>query len=45
LQDENVGSFVRKLLENPVSEGFPSKKETSEVVTPQRLEFGSGAGI
>ena len=39
------GSFVRKLLENPVSEGNPSKKETPEVVKLQELKFGSGGRI
>jgi len=39
------GNFVRKLLENPVSEGNPSKKETPEVVQLQELKFGSGGRI
>lgn len=39
------GNFVRKLLENPVSEGFPSQKEIPEAVTLQGLKFGSGEGI
>ena len=36
---------VRKLLENPVSEGNPAEKETSEVVDPQRFDIGSGGRI
>jgi site-specific recombinase XerC len=44
--DETVfGNFVRKLLENPVFEGNPVKKETPEVIEPQELSIGSGAGI
>lgn len=44
--DETVfGNFVRKLLENPVFEGNPAKKETPEVVEPQELSIGSGARI
>jgi integrase len=39
------GSFVRKLLENPVSEGFSPKNETPEVVELQGFKLGSGAGI
>jgi len=39
------GSFVRKLLENPVSEGTSPKKETPEVIELQELKFGSGEGI
>ncbi|MEW6410912.1 MAG: site-specific integrase [Candidatus Zixiibacteriota bacterium] len=39
------GNFVRKLLENPVSEGTPAKKRTSEVIDIQRLKLGSGEGI
>ena len=44
--DETVfGSFVRKLLENPVSEGFSLKNETPEVIELQGLKLGSGEGI
>ena len=39
------GSFVRKLLENPVSEGFSLKNETPEVIELQGLKLGSGEGI
>lgn len=39
------GHFVRKLLENPVSEGNPAKKRTPEVIDIQRLKLGSGEGI
>ncbi len=39
------GNFVRKLLENPVFEGNPAKKETPEVVELQELKFGSGDRI
>ena len=39
------GSFVRKLLENPVSEGFPTQKETPEVVELQGLKLGGGGRI
>jgi len=39
------GSFVRKLLENPVSEDYSPKRETPEVVRLQELKFGSGEGI
>ncbi|MDH4241224.1 MAG: hypothetical protein OEW48_16825 [Phycisphaerae bacterium] len=38
-------SAVRKLLENPVSEGFPPKNRTPEVVELQGLEFGGGGRI
>jgi len=33
------------LLENPVSEGNPTKKETPEVVTLQEFKLGSGGGF
>jgi len=39
------GSFVRKLLENPVSEGNPTQNKIPEVVELQGLKFGSGEGI
>ena len=39
------GPFVRKLLENPVSEGYSPKKETPEVVGLQELGFGGGERI
>jgi len=39
------GNFVRKLLENPVSEGFSPKNETPEVVELQGLKLGSGGRI
>jgi len=39
------GSFVRKLLENPVSEGNSPKNKTPEVVKLQELKFGSGGRI
>ena len=39
------GSFVRKLLENPVSKGFPLNKQTPEVVKLQGLKLGSGGRI
>ncbi len=39
------GSFVRKLLENPVSEGNPTQKEIPEAVGLQGLRFGSGGRI
>lgn len=39
------GNFVRKLLENPVSEGNPTKKEIPEVVKLKGLKIGSGEGI
>ncbi len=39
------GSFVRKLLENPVSEGKNPQKETPEVVELQEFKVGSGEGI
>ncbi|MFH1891482.1 MAG: site-specific integrase [Candidatus Zixiibacteriota bacterium] len=39
------GNFVRKLLENPVSEGFSPKKKTPEVVELQELKLGSGGRI
>jgi len=39
------GSFVRKLLENPVFEGNPTPKEIPEVVELQGLKFGSGGRI
>ena len=39
------GSFVRKLLENPVSEGNSPKKETPEVVELQGLKLGGGERI
>jgi integrase len=39
------GIFVRKLLENPVSEGFSPKKETPEVVKLQEFKVGSGGWI
>ncbi|MBD3219588.1 MAG: tyrosine-type recombinase/integrase, partial [candidate division Zixibacteria bacterium] len=39
------GKSVRKLLENPVFEGNSAKNETSEVLQPQRLKFGSGGWI
>lgn len=39
------GSFVRKLLENPVSEGNSAQKETPEVVELQELKIGSGGRI
>jgi hypothetical protein len=39
------GNFVRKLLENPVSEGFSQKSKTPEVVELQELKFGSGGWI
>ncbi|MCP4702967.1 MAG: hypothetical protein GY865_00025 [candidate division Zixibacteria bacterium] len=39
------GGFVRKLLENPESEGNSPQKETPEVVRLQELKFGSGEGI
>lgn len=45
LEKTVFGNFVRKLLENPVSEGFPRKKETPEVVEPQGPKFGSGGRI
>ncbi|HDS01515.1 MAG TPA: hypothetical protein ENO07_05790 [candidate division Zixibacteria bacterium] len=35
----------RKLLENPVFEGNSAKSETSEVLQPQRLKFGSGGPL
>ena len=38
-------SFVRKLLENPVSEGYSLKNETPEVVGLQELEFIAGSGF
>lgn len=44
--DETVfGNFVRKLLENPVSEGNSPKNTTPEVVRLQGLKLGSGGGI
>jgi hypothetical protein len=39
------GNFVRKLLENPVSEGNSPKIRTPEVVELQGLKLGSGEGI
>ncbi len=39
------GSFVRKLLENPKSEGNPTQKEIPEVIELQGLKFGSGDRI
>ncbi len=39
------GSFVRKLLENPVSEGVPQKNELPEVFPLHGVEFGSGGRI
>lgn len=39
------GSFVRKLLENPVSEGNSPKKETPEVVELQEFKIGGGERI
>ena len=39
------GDFVRKLLENPVSEGFTCKNETPKVVELQGLKLGSGGRI
>ena len=39
------GSFVRKLLENPVSEGFPTQNKIPEAVGLQGLKVGSGEGI
>jgi len=39
------GSFVRKLLENPVSEGNPTQNKIPEAVGLQGLKFGSGEGI
>lgn len=39
------GSFVRKLLENPVSEGKSPKNETPEVVGLQGPILGSGGRI
>lgn len=39
------GNFVRKLLENPVSEGISPKKGTPEVVELQGLKLGSGGRI
>ncbi|MFH1699216.1 MAG: site-specific integrase [Candidatus Zixiibacteriota bacterium] len=39
------GSFVRKLLENPVSEGNPTQNKIPEAVKLQGLKFGSGEGI
>lgn len=44
--DQTVfGNSVRKLLENPVSEGIPTKGETSEAQEPQRLNLVAGAGF
>lgn len=39
------GNFVRKLLENPASEGFSQKMETPEVIELQGLKIGSGGRI
>lgn len=39
------GRFVRKLLENPVSEGIPQKNELPEVFPLQGVKFGSGGRI
>lgn len=39
------GGFVRKLLENPVSEGIPPKNELPEVFPLQGVKFGSGGRI
>ncbi len=39
------GNFVRKLLENPVSEGNSPKMRTPEVVELQGLKLGSGGRI
>ncbi len=39
------GNFVRKLLENPVSEGIPAKIKTPEVIELQGLKLGSGGWI
>ena len=39
------GNFVRKLSENPVSEGNNPQKEIPETVTLQGLKFGSGGRI
>lgn len=39
------GSFVRKLLENPVSEGKPTQNKIPEAVRLQGLKFGSGERI
>ena len=44
--DQTVfGGFVRKLLENPVSEGNPTQNKIPETVELQGLKFGSGEGI
>jgi hypothetical protein len=40
-----LADFVRKMLENPVFEGFPAEKETPEVIELQELKFGSGGRI
>jgi len=42
---ELSNTFVRKLLENPVSEGNPTKIETPEVIELQGLKLGSGGRI
>jgi len=39
------GNFVRKLLENPVFEGDPTKIKTPEVFEHQGLKLGSGGRI
>ena len=39
------GSFVRKLLENPVFEGNPTQNKIPEAVGLQGLKVGSGEGI
>ncbi|MEA3297452.1 MAG: hypothetical protein U9R56_06265 [candidate division Zixibacteria bacterium] len=39
------GSFVRKLLENPVSEGKPTQEKIPEAVGFQGLKFGGGGRI
>ena len=44
--DETVfGDFVRKLLENPASEGSPHKNKSSEVLEPQRANLVAGGGF
>jgi len=42
---ELSNTFVRKLLENPVSEGNPAKNKTPEVIELQGLKLGSGGRI
>ncbi len=45
LENAVFGNSVRKLLENPESEGNTLKAETPEVVRLQELKFGSGDRI